>query len=72
MSEENPKVHVQMRFQVNLGDFNLITVEFGCDDHRRGDETTSEAYDRVFNLVNQKISEKIEQIKSEVKASKVK
>jgi hypothetical protein len=70
MNNDDPKVHVQMHFQVNLGNYNLLKIEFGCDDHKREGETTSQAFDRVFELVNDKISEKVQQVKSEVSAGK--
>lgn len=65
-----PQVHVNLKFQVNLGNYNLLTTELGCGDYKRpGDENTAAAFDRVFDLVNSKAQEKIEQVKAELQAS---
>lgn len=62
-----PQINVRLRFQVNLGNYNLLTSEFGCTDYKRpSDASTSAAYDRVFNLVNDKAQEKINEVKAEL------
>ena len=66
MNETN--VHVQMHFTINLGNFNMLRVELGVDDFKRESETIDDATNHVYDFVERKMIEKVEQTKSEIAA----
>ena len=44
---------------LNLGNFQSLRVEVGLDDDQRPDETTAEAFERVYQFVETQLAEKV-------------
>ena len=63
-------VKVDLQFTRNLGNFESLKVGIGIEDFQRQGETIDEATNRVYNFVEKKLMEKVNEIESELKANK--
>lgn len=63
-------VKVELQFTRNLGNFESIKVGLGIEDFVRAGEKPSEATDRVFKFVEEKLLEKVQEIESDLKRKK--
>lgn len=63
---DSTKVNVTLGYTLNLGNFQSLRIDLGIIDSRRDGETVNEAFDRVYNFVEQKLTDKINEAKSEV------
>lgn len=68
MSQTNVKVDLQ--FTRNLGNFESVKVSIGVEDWVRPGENTSQATDRVYEFVEEKLIEKVKEIESELKGKR--
>ena len=67
MEERNEtKVSVTLGYTLNLGNFQSLRVDLGVVDHVRNGETTNEAMDRVYDFVEAKVIEKVQEAKAEI------
>jgi len=66
MSNENTRVKVSLGYTLNVGNFQSLRIDIGIDEDRRENETASEAFDRVYGFVEQKLIEKINEAKTEI------
>ena len=67
MEENNEtKVSVTLGYTLNLGNFQSLRVDLGVVDHVRNGETTNEAMDRVYDFVEAKVVEKVQEAKTEL------
>ena len=67
MEERNEtKVSVTLGYTLNLGNFQSLRVDLGVVDHVRSGETTNEAMDRVYDFVEAKVVEKVQEAKAEI------
>lgn len=67
MEERNEtKVSVTLGYTLNLGNFQSLRLDLGVVDSKREGETTNEAMDRVYSFVEAKLTEKIQEAKSEL------
>lgn len=66
MENENTKVNVTLGYTLNLGNFQSLRIDLGIIDSRRDGETVDEAFNRVYNFVETKLTEKINESKSEI------
>ena len=67
MEERNEtKVSVTLGYTLNLGNFQSLRVDIGVVDHVREGENTNEAMDRVYDFVEAKVVEKVQEAKSEL------
>lgn len=57
------KVSVTLGYTLNLGNFQSLRVDLGVTDYTREGEKTSEAMDRVYAFVEQKLIEKVAESK---------
>lgn len=64
------KVKVDLQFTRNLGNFESVRVAIGVEDFIRTGENTSQATDRVYKFVEEKLIEKTKEIESELKGKK--
>ena len=64
--EDNTKVSVTLGYTLNLGNFQSLRLDLGVIDSKRGEETTNEAFERVYKFVEDKLTEKIQDAKSEI------
>ena len=67
MEERNEtKVNVTLGYTLNLGNFQSLTVDLGVVDHVRDGETTNDAMNRVYDFVEAKVIEKVQEAKAEI------
>jgi hypothetical protein len=66
MMEDNTKVSVTLGYTLNLGNFQSLRLDLGVIDSKRGEETTNDAFERVYKFVEDKLTEKIQDAKSEI------
>ena len=60
------KVSVTLGYTLNLGNFQSLRVDLGVVDHVREGENTNEAMDRVYDFVEAKVIEKVQEAKEEL------
>ena len=60
------KVSVTLGYTLNLGNFQSLRVDLGVVDHVRNGETTNEAMDRVYDFIEAKVIEKVQEAKAEI------
>jgi hypothetical protein len=66
MENESTKVNVTLGYTLNLGNFQSLRLDLGVIDSKRDGETTNEAFERVYKFVEDKLTEKIQDAKSEI------
>ena len=66
MENESTKVNVTLGYTLNLGNFQSLRLDLGIIDSKRDGETTNEAFERVYKFVEDKLTEKINEAKSEI------
>ena len=67
MDERNEtKVNVTLGYTLNLGNFQSLRVDLGVVDHVRDGETTNDAMNRVYDFVEAKVIEKVQEAKAEI------
>jgi len=59
-------VSVNLGYTLNLGNFQSLRVDLGCTDYVRDGENTDSAMTRVYDFVESKVMEKIEEAKREM------
>jgi len=60
------KVSVTLGYTLNLGNFQSLRVDLGVVDHVREGENTNEAMDRVYDFIEAKVVEKVQEAKAEL------
>jgi hypothetical protein len=66
MENDSTKVNVTLGYTLNLGNFQSLRLDLGVVDSKRDGETTAEAFERVYKFVEDKLTEKINEAKSEI------
>ena len=67
MEDKNEtKVSVTLGYTLNLGNFQSLRVDLGVVDHVRDGETTNDATNRVYDFVEAKVVEKVQEAKLEL------
>jgi len=66
VTNEPTKVSVTLGYTLNLGNFQSLRLDLGVVDSKRDGETTSEAFERVYKFVEDKLTDKINEAKSEI------
>jgi hypothetical protein len=66
MENDSTKVNVTLGYTLNLGNFQSLRLDLGVIDSKRDGETTNEAFERVYKFVEDKLTEKINEAKSEI------
>jgi len=66
MENDSTKVSVTLGYTLNLGNFQSLRLDLGIVDSKRGEESTNEAFERVYKFVEDKLAEKINEAKSEI------
>ena len=66
MENEDTKVSVTLGYTLNLGNFQSLRLDLGVVDSRRNGETPDQAFERVYKFVEDKLTEKINEAKSEI------
>lgn len=68
--EKGTHVRVDLSFTRNLGNFESIKIGIGVDDFVRDGETVTDAADRVYKFVEDKLLEKTREVEEELKHGK--
>ena len=66
MENNETKVSVTLGYTLNLGNFQSLRLDLGVVDMKRDGETTNDAFDRVYDFVETKLTEKINEARSEL------
>jgi hypothetical protein len=66
VTNEPTKINVTLGYTLNLGNFQSLRLDLGVVDSKRDGETTNEAFERVYKFVEDKLTEKINEAKSEI------
>ena len=67
-SDKLSLVKIDLQFTRNLGNYESLKVGIGIEDSQRAGETIDEATNRVYNFVEKKLMEKVNEIESELKS----
>ena len=59
-----------LKFVRNLGNYENIHVDLGVEDYVRGDETVSEAMDRVYTFVEEQLVRRVQEIEADLSGNK--
>ncbi len=65
-SSDNTKVGVTLGYTLNLGNFQSLRIDLNVIDSKREGENTNDAFERVYKFVEDKLTEKIAEAKSEL------
>lgn len=68
MNNEETKVSVGLGYTLNLGNFQSLRIDLQVQDNKRDGENTSEAFERVYKFVEDKLAEKVKEASAEVEA----
>ena len=63
---EETKVSVTLGYTLNLGNFQSLRLDLGVTDSRRDGENTDQAFERVYQFVESKLTQKISEAKLEL------
>ena len=63
---EKTDVSVTLGYTLNLGNFQSLRIDIGVTDFVRAGENTDLALDRVYEFVEKKVIEKVEEAKKEL------
>jgi hypothetical protein len=66
MENEETKVSVTLGYTLNLGNFQSLRLDLSVSDNKRIGENTNDAFERVYKFVEDKLTEKINEAKSEI------
>jgi hypothetical protein len=66
MENENTKINIALGYTLNLGNFQSLRFDLGVEDSRREGETVQQAFDRVYEFVEARLVEKINDSKEEI------
>lgn len=66
MEKESTKVSVTLGYTLNLGNFQSLRVDLGVVDNVRDNENTEQAMNRVYDFVEAKVVEKVNEAKAEL------
>jgi len=65
MEKENTKMSVTLGYTLNLGNFQSLRIDLGVVDSKRNYEDDSQAFERVYKFVEDKLTEKIKEAQLE-------
>jgi uncharacterized protein YggL (DUF469 family) len=68
MENENTKVKVGLGYTLNLGNFQSLRIDLEVSDNKREAETTNEAFERVYDFVENKLAEKVKEASAEIES----
>lgn len=66
MEKESTKVSVTLGYTLNLGNFQSLRVDIGVVDSVRNEEDIDQATNRVYDFVESKVVEKVNEAKAEL------
>jgi hypothetical protein len=66
VSTDSTKVGVTLGYTLNLGNFQSLRIDLNVIDSKREGENTNDAFERVYKFVEDKLTEKVNEAKSEI------
>jgi hypothetical protein len=66
MENEETKVSITLGYTLNLGNFQSLRLDLGVVENRKNGETIDQAFERVYKFVEDKLTSKINEAKSEI------
>lgn len=60
------EVHAELKYVLNLGNYETLHITVGVTDSPRGGEKVSEAFDRVYKYVEETLTEKVKAAQDEL------
>jgi hypothetical protein len=66
MENESTRVKVALGYTLNLGNFQSLRIDLEVSDSKRDSENTGEAFERVYEFVENKLAEKVKEASSEI------
>tara|TARA_B110000977_G_scaffold54649_1_gene74480 strand:- start:9184 stop:9393 length:210 start_codon:yes stop_codon:yes gene_type:complete len=66
MNNEETKVRVALGYTLNLGNFQSLRIDLEITDSKREGENTDQAFTRVYEFVENKLSEKVKEATAEL------
>jgi len=66
MENSETKVTVALGYTLNVGNFQSLRIDLGIEDSRREGENIAEAFERVYEFVESKLTEKVKEASSEI------
>ena len=66
MNNDDTKVSVGLGYTLNLGNFQSLRIDLSVTDNKRESENTNDAFERVYNFVEEKLAEKVREASSEL------
>lgn len=66
MENSETKVTVALGYTLNVGNFQSLRIDLGIEDSKREGENISEAFERVYEFVENKLAEKVKEASSEI------
>lgn len=66
MEHNDTKVNVSLGYTLNVGNFQSLRIDLGIEDSRRDGENIQEAFDRVYEFVEQRLAEKVKEASAEI------
>ena len=67
MENNDTKVSVALGYTLNVGNFQSLRIDLGIEDSRREGENINEAFERVYEFVETKLTEKVKEASAEIK-----
>lgn len=64
----NTRVIVNLGWTRNMGNFNSMRVDIGVEDDLRDNENVEAGFNRVYNYIEKKLLEKVDETEKEIKA----
>ena len=64
----NTRVVVNLGWTRNMGNFNSMRVDIGVEDDLRQDENVEQGFNRVYDYIEKKLLEKVDETEKEIKA----
>ena len=66
MENSNAKVNVSLGYTLNLGNFQSLRIDLGIEDSERDGENINDAFNRVYEFVESKLTEKVKEASAEI------
>jgi hypothetical protein len=68
MENDSTKVKVALGYTLNLGNFQSLRIDLEVSDSKRDAETTNDAFERVYEFVENKLAEKVKEASAEIES----
>ena len=66
MENDNTRVKVGLGYTLNLGNFQSLRIDLEVTDSKRDGENTNDAFERVYEFVENKLAEKVKEASQEI------